>query len=97
MNEADRSWIEAMLAAPGEGEEPYFFRQMRQLTDWMPGGFFIYRADGDEELLYANEAMLRLFLCDSEEELWALTGNSFRGIVHPDDLAAVEKSIQRQI
>lgn len=97
MNEADRSWIEAMLAAPGEGEEPYFFRQMRQLTDWMPGGFFIYRADGDEELLYANEAMLRLFLCDSEEELWALTGNSFRGIVHPDDLAAVEKSIQEQI
>ena len=24
----------------------------------MPGGFFIYRAEGDEDILYANEQVL---------------------------------------
>ena len=27
----------------------------------MPGGFFVYRADGDEAVVYANEACLRIF------------------------------------
>lgn len=68
-----------------------------QIMNMMPGGFFIYRADGAEELLYANKAMLRLFNCETLEELREHTGNSFRGIVHPDDLDAVEESIQVQI
>ena len=89
--------MEYMRSIAGKSESQDFFLQLRQLTEWMPGGFFIYRADGDEELLYANEALLRLFLCDSMEELRALTGNSFRGIVHPEDLEAVEKSIEEQI
>ena len=63
----------------------------------MPGGFFIYRADGQEELIYANDAMLRLFRCDTMEEFRAHTGNSFKGIVHPDDLERVEAYIKRQI
>ena len=63
----------------------------------MPGGFFIYRADSSEELIYANDAMLRLFRCDTMEELRAHTGNSFKGIVHPDDLERVEAYIERQI
>ena len=63
----------------------------------IPGGFFIYRADSSEELLYANDAMLRLFRCDTLEEFQALTGNSFKGIVHPDDLKRVEMYISHQI
>ena len=71
--------------------------QVRQLTEKMPGGFFIYYAHGGEELLYANAALLRLFGCDTAEQFRALTGNSFRGMVHPDDLEDVEKSIWEQI
>jgi len=71
--------------------------QVRQLTERMPGGFFIYRAHGGEELLYANEAMLRMFGCQTAEEFKELTGNSFRGIVHPEDLEGVEESIWEQI
>ncbi len=67
------------------------------ITDRMPGGFFIYRADGDEELLYCNQALIQLFGCDTLDELKELTGNSFRGIVHPDDLDSVEISIAQQI
>ena len=70
---------------------------VRQLTERMPGGFFIYRAHGGEELLYANEALLRMFGCDDAAQFRDLTGNSFRGMVHPEDLEAVEESIWEQI
>lgn len=70
---------------------------LKAFADEMPGGFFIYRADETEEIIYANKAMVRMFQCDSIEEFRALTGNSFRGIVHPEDLEAVEQSIKEQI
>lgn len=69
----------------------------RDFANAMPGGFFIYHADGNEEIVYANEAVIRIFGCDTREEFRQLTGNSFRGIVHPDDLEKVEKSIAKQI
>lgn len=72
-------------------------RYLKKFVDRMPGGFFIYHADGNEEIIYANAAMIRLFECESMEEFRMLTGNSFRGIVHPDDLEFVEQSIKEQI
>lgn len=63
----------------------------------MPGGFLIYQADGKEEILYANQGLLRLFRCGDLREFQELTGNSFRGLVHPEDLAAVEESIWQQV
>ncbi len=65
--------------------------------DEMPGGFFIYRAGGTEEIIYANRALLRIFNCHTMAEFRVLTGNSFRGIVHPDDLERVESSITTQV
>ncbi|MCI8431559.1 MAG: PAS domain-containing protein, partial [Lachnospiraceae bacterium] len=70
---------------------------MKRFVDRMPGGFFVYHADGREEIIYANEAMARLFNCETLEEFRKVTGNSFRGIVHPEDLEAVEESIRQQI
>ena len=70
---------------------------MADVMHGIPGGFFIYRADGDEELLYANDAVLRLFGCGSMEEFQRLTGNSFRGMVHPEDLERVEAYIAHQV
>jgi len=70
---------------------------IEQITDGMPGGFFIYHADGNEELIYANQAMVGIFGCDSMEEFIEYIGNSFRGLVHPEDLEQVEKSIHSQI
>ena len=71
--------------------------QIKKIMDEMPGGFFIYRADGDEELIYANKAVPRLFNCSTLEEFREWTGNSFKGIVHPEDLEEVEQSIKEQI
>lgn len=63
----------------------------------MPGGFFVYRADGDEAVVYANEACLRIFGCADQEQFVTLTGGTFPGMVHPEDIEAVEHSISRQI
>ena len=63
----------------------------------IPGGFFIYHADGDEEVIYANNEVLYLYKCETMEQFRELTGNSFCGMVHPDDLSKVERSIEEQI
>ena len=63
----------------------------------MPGGFFIYRANETEELLYANAAVISIFGCKDISEFKELTGYTFRGMVHPDDKAAVSGSIIEQI
>ena len=81
----------------GQAHDTLIDRQIIRFMDEMPGGFFIYHADGDEKLIFANQAMLRIFQCETLDEFRALTGNSFRGIVHPDDLEEVEQSIQEQI
>ncbi len=72
-------------------------QELKKFIDEIPGGFFIYHADGDEKIIYANKAMLRLFACDTLKEFQELTGNTFPGLVHPDDLEAVECSIRDQI
>lgn len=68
-----------------------------RFMDEIPGGFFIYYADGNEDLIHANEWMLRMFQCETMEEFREWTGNSFRGIVCSEDLDQVEESIHRQI
>lgn len=72
-------------------------REMINFMDEMPGGFLIYYAERDEKIIYANKALLRLFQCNSFQDFQELTGNSFRGIVHPEDLDRVELSIWEQI
>lgn len=73
------------------------FPYVEKIADSMPGGFFIYHADNDEELIYFNRSMMRIFGCETREEFLELTHNSFKGIVHPDDLDDVERSIRDQI
>ena len=70
---------------------------IEQISEGLPGGFFIYHADGDQELIHINGAMLRIFGCDTLEEFKELTGYTFKGIVHPADIDKVEESICTQI
>ena len=70
---------------------------IRQLGRHMPGGFFIYKAEGDEEIIYANDAVISLFGCDDADDFRTLTGNTFKGMLHPDDYAAVSDSVNDQI
>ena len=70
---------------------------IEEFGEQMPGGFFIYRADKGERLLYANKAVCDIFGCDSLDEFKALTGFTFRGMVHPDDYERISDSITDQI
>ncbi|WP_251317176.1 PAS domain-containing protein [Flintibacter muris] len=63
----------------------------------MPGGFFIYHVDGDRELIYANQALIHIYGCQSLEEFQEYTGYTFSGLVHPEDLEAAQRSIEQQI
>ncbi|MBQ9349089.1 MAG: response regulator, partial [Oscillibacter sp.] len=82
-------------------DEAFAVEEMLPLIEWvaeqMPGGFFIYRANSEKSLMYANTAILRMFGCNSPEEFRELTNMTFPGMVHPDDYEAVRDSIDHQI
>ena len=67
------------------------------LAEQMPGGFFIYRADDSMELLYVNQSTCEIYGCDTVEEFRKLTGNTFKGMVHPEDYNTIQDSITEQI
>ena len=103
-NEPNDEFIEYVLSALNIFQEGGKDTRDKQSINWvqhffdaMPGGFFIYRANEEEEIIYANRELLRIFGCDTMEEFRQHTGNSFKGIVHPEDLDEVEKSIWEQI
>ncbi len=70
---------------------------IEEIGHHMPGGFFIYKAAGNEELIYANVATIRMFGCDTLDEFKSLTGYTFRGMLHPDDYEQVVGSVNDQI
>lgn len=70
---------------------------VKEMGKLIPGGFFIYKAGDSEELLYINDAAIRLFGCTSLEEFREHTGNTFRGMLHPEDYKAVSSSVSEQI
>ena len=72
-------------------------RFVEEIGRHMPGGFFIYKAEGNEELLYVNKAAIDIFGCKDIEEFKELTGYTFKGMLHPDDYRAVSDSIVDQI
>lgn len=72
-------------------------KNMSAMLETMSDGFFIYMADGDEHLLYANPRVVQLFGCRTATEFKELTSNTFPGLVHPDDLKRVQWEIHSQV
>lgn len=62
----------------------------------LSGGFFIYNAKGDNEIYYADRNVISLFECDTIDDFRKLTGNSFKGMVHPEDYDRVDSNILAQ-
>ena len=71
--------------------------QLKAIGEGMPGGFFVYKAGGDEEMIYANSVTVSIFGCKDIDEFMDYIGNSFRGIVYPDDYILTNHSIDVQI
>ncbi|MBQ9420425.1 MAG: response regulator [Lachnospiraceae bacterium] len=70
---------------------------IEEIGGHMPGGFFIYKAEAPGELIYANKAVFDIYGCAGAEEFKALTGYTFKGMVHPDDYDSIDSSILQQI
>lgn len=70
---------------------------VKNMAMGLPGAFLIYRAEGDEEILFANDHLIRLFECDDYEDFLKYTQSSFRHIVFEEDLDRVEELIRKQI
>ena len=65
-----------------------------QIADHLPGGFFIYKAYGDEEILYINKYMLHICGCEDLKQFKEMTGGSFRGFVYSADYEKSELAIR---
>ena len=70
---------------------------IEDLGGHMPGGFFMYKAAEPEELIYANQPVFEIYGCANLDEFRALTGFTFKGMVHPDDYDRISVSIVQQI
>ncbi|MBE8951498.1 MAG: response regulator [Quinella sp. 3Q1] len=70
---------------------------LKWVAEQVPGGFFVYSAKEPYELFYANSAVLDIYACNNLDEFKELTGYTFQGMVHPDDFAAIQESIEEQI
>lgn len=70
---------------------------IQQMSERMPGGFLVYRANRKESILYVNDIVCDIFGCDTVEEFRELTGYTFRGMVYRDDYPAVVESILSQV
>lgn len=75
----------------------YTLPSIAQISEKMPGGFFIYHADGEENFIFFNKALIRICGCETEEEFRELTNNSFKGFVVPEELEEAEKQIWKCI
>lgn len=70
---------------------------LSQISEGMPGGFLLYRDNDEQEILYANKRLWKIYECESLEEFRKFTGNSFRGCVHPDDWDKIQRTIYEQV
>lgn len=78
-------------------EELQHRRNMAEFLAHSTDGFFVYRAEADEKVLFANQRVLSIYGCESIWEFRELVNNSFKGMVHPDDFARVDREIEEQL
>ena len=62
-----------------------------------PGGFITYKAGGEQELIAVDKSVANIYGCETVEEFREFVGNSFIGMVHPDDRERIENEIWNQI
>ena len=60
-------------------------------------GCLVYEAQGEEQILFADEALIHMFGCGNYTEFYKYVGGSFKTMVHPEDVQWVEKEIGAQI
>lgn len=71
---------------------------LRDISQHLPGAFLIYKADPeDDHILFANRELIEYAECKDLDEFLSYSHHSFRNLIRPDEQAAVEASIWKQI
>ena len=71
---------------------------LHEVSENLPGAFLIYKADkNDDTMLYANNEMVRLAGCDTQEDFMKFCGGRFKNLIRADERERVEASIWEQI
>ena len=78
-------------------EDRWGFWFTKDMFNEVPGSILVYKATGNEDILYVSKEILELFECDSIKEFLEYTKHSFRNVVHPKDLEQTENAIWAQI
>lgn len=68
----------------------------KEFLEKVPAGLFRYHSDSVGELDFVNTGVFDIFGCKDFEEFTQLTGNTFQGMVYPEDWDRVSKSIEEQ-
>ncbi|MGN0955309.1 diguanylate cyclase [Dialister sp.] len=63
----------------------------------MPGGMLVCKATKDQEILFANKAMIDLLECDDFEDFMQYTGGTFYTVLYPGEKEAMQAEFQRQL
>ena len=71
---------------------------LSDVSENLPGAFLIYKADPDDDaILYANNEMVRLAVCDGVDDFMKFSKRKFGNLISPDERDAVVSSIWEQI
>ncbi|MBR4754515.1 MAG: hypothetical protein IK054_04940, partial [Lachnospiraceae bacterium] len=67
-------------------EHSYICEHGGKIPVGLPGGFFVYEAEGDEKILYAGPNIISMYGCDDFDDFMNYVGGTFTGMVHPEDI-----------
>ncbi len=68
-----------------------------EVAEGLPGGFITYHVEGFREIISFNHELMNIDGCECAEEFRQKTGNTITGLVYPDDIEVLIKSINNQI
>ena len=78
-------------------ENHWGFSFTKDMLNEIPGSILVYRATENEDILFANKEVIRLFECDSLKDFLEYTKHSFKNFVHPDDYEETNWAIWDQV
>ena len=79
-----------------EGNREQLGFNIGDLVKGLPGAFIVYKVDTNGHILFANDDAIKLFGCDSMQDLILYSEGSFINLIHPDDLKHVLRSVYDQ-